>query len=125
MTRAATGTGRFIAVVFDVLNLADPLVIRPITAYDVLEPTERSHEADNEAKAHRRAAGRGRSRPPPARAEPSPPTAGRCHQSAEFHGDFESGGEVQSRTGRPGNDAGRGSRADGDRPAGSVPIRNG
>ena len=33
-----TGTGRFIAVVFDVLNLADPLVIRPITAYDVPEP---------------------------------------------------------------------------------------
>jgi hypothetical protein len=35
-----TGTGRFIAVVFDVLNPADPLVIRPITAYDVPEPTE-------------------------------------------------------------------------------------
>jgi uncharacterized DUF497 family protein len=36
----STGTGRFIAVVFDVLNPADPLVIRPITAYDVSEPTE-------------------------------------------------------------------------------------
>jgi hypothetical protein len=35
-----TGTGRFIAVVFEVLNLADPLVIRPITAYDVPKPTE-------------------------------------------------------------------------------------
>jgi uncharacterized DUF497 family protein len=35
-----TVTGRFIAVVFDVLNPADPLVIRPITAYDVPEPTE-------------------------------------------------------------------------------------
>ncbi|HVK18315.1 MAG TPA: hypothetical protein VM533_15345 [Fimbriiglobus sp.] len=35
-----TGTGRFIAVVFNVLNPADPLVIRPITAYDVPEPTE-------------------------------------------------------------------------------------
>jgi len=35
-----TGTGRFIAVVFDVLNLADPLVIRPITAYDVSELKE-------------------------------------------------------------------------------------
>src|SRR6266702_1117167 len=30
-----TGTGRFVAIVFEVLNLADPLVIRPITAYDV------------------------------------------------------------------------------------------
>lgn len=36
----AAGTGRFIAVVFEVLNLANPLVIRPITAYDVPEPTE-------------------------------------------------------------------------------------
>ena len=35
-----TATGRFIAVVFDVLNLADPLIIRPITAYEVPEPTE-------------------------------------------------------------------------------------
>lgn len=36
----STGTGRFIAVVFEVLNLVDPLVIRPITAYDVPEPSE-------------------------------------------------------------------------------------
>jgi uncharacterized DUF497 family protein len=35
-----TERGRFIVVVFEVLNLADPLVIRPITAYDVPEPTE-------------------------------------------------------------------------------------
>jgi uncharacterized DUF497 family protein len=35
-----TDTGRFIVVVFEVLNPADPLVIRPITAYDVPEPTE-------------------------------------------------------------------------------------
>lgn len=35
-----TITGRFISVVFDVLNPADPLIIRPITAYDVPEPTE-------------------------------------------------------------------------------------
>ncbi len=35
-----TVTGRFIVVVFNVLNPADPLVIRPITAYDVPEPTE-------------------------------------------------------------------------------------
>jgi hypothetical protein len=35
-----TDTGRFIAIVFDVLNPADPLVIRPITAYDVPEPGE-------------------------------------------------------------------------------------
>ena len=33
-----TGTGRFIAVVFEVLNPADPLVLRPITAYEVPEP---------------------------------------------------------------------------------------
>ena len=33
-------TGRFIAVVFEVLNPADPLVIRPITAYEVPEPKE-------------------------------------------------------------------------------------
>jgi len=37
---AKTVTGRFVAIVFEVLNLADPLVIRPITAYDVPEPTE-------------------------------------------------------------------------------------
>jgi hypothetical protein len=36
----STGMGRFIAVVFEVLNLADPLIIRPITAYDVPEPKE-------------------------------------------------------------------------------------
>jgi uncharacterized DUF497 family protein len=35
-----TGTGRFIAVVFEVLNVADPLIIRPITAYEVPEPTD-------------------------------------------------------------------------------------
>ena len=35
-----TQTGRFIVVVFEVLNLTDPLVLRPITAYDVPEPTE-------------------------------------------------------------------------------------
>jgi hypothetical protein len=27
-----TETGRFIAIVFEVLNLADPLIVRPITA---------------------------------------------------------------------------------------------
>ena len=36
----STGTGRFIAVVFEVLNPADPFIIRPITAYDVPEPAE-------------------------------------------------------------------------------------
>jgi len=36
----STDTGRFIAVVFEVMNLADPLVIRPITAYEVPEPRE-------------------------------------------------------------------------------------
>lgn len=36
----STGTGRFIAVVFDVLNPADPLILRPITAYDVPESRE-------------------------------------------------------------------------------------
>jgi hypothetical protein len=35
-----TDTGRFIAVVFEVINLSDPLIIRPITAYDVPEPRE-------------------------------------------------------------------------------------
>lgn len=35
-----TVTGRFIAIVFEVLNPADPLIIRPITAYDVPEPNE-------------------------------------------------------------------------------------
>jgi hypothetical protein len=33
-----TDSGRFIVVVFEVLNPADPLIIRPITAYDVPEP---------------------------------------------------------------------------------------
>ena len=36
----STGMGRFIVVVFEVLNVADPLIIRPITAYDVPEPKE-------------------------------------------------------------------------------------
>jgi hypothetical protein len=35
------------------------------------------------------------------------------------------GGAVQNRTGNRGTDAGRGRRAHGDRPAGSLPIRNG
>ncbi len=35
-----TQTGRFIAVVFEVLNVADPLILRPITAYDVPESVE-------------------------------------------------------------------------------------
>jgi uncharacterized DUF497 family protein len=35
-----SASGRFIAVVFEVLNPADPLIIRPITAYEVPEPTE-------------------------------------------------------------------------------------
>jgi uncharacterized DUF497 family protein len=35
-----TISGRFIVVVFEVLNLSDPLIIRPITAYDVPEPGE-------------------------------------------------------------------------------------
>lgn len=35
-----TNSGRFIVVVFEVLNPANPLVIRPITAYDVAEPKE-------------------------------------------------------------------------------------
>ncbi|MBI2803474.1 MAG: hypothetical protein HYX68_00640 [Planctomycetes bacterium] len=33
-----TVTGRFIAIVFEVLNIADPLIVRPITAYEVSEP---------------------------------------------------------------------------------------
>jgi uncharacterized DUF497 family protein len=36
----STITSRFIVIVFEVLNVADPLIIRPITAYDVPEPTE-------------------------------------------------------------------------------------
>jgi len=35
-----TPTGRYIVVVFEVLNRADPLIIRPITAYEVPEPAE-------------------------------------------------------------------------------------
>jgi hypothetical protein len=35
-----TISGRFIAIVFDVLNPADPLVVRPVTAFDVPEPAE-------------------------------------------------------------------------------------
>lgn len=35
-----TVTGRFIAIVFEVLNIADPLIVRPITAYEVPEPKE-------------------------------------------------------------------------------------
>ena len=35
-----TDTGRFIAVVFEVLNIADPLIIRPINAYEVPEPRD-------------------------------------------------------------------------------------
>ena len=35
-----TGTGRFVAVVFEVLNIADPLIIRPITAYEVPDPKD-------------------------------------------------------------------------------------
>lgn len=40
MAFGGTVTGRFIVVVFEVLNLTDPLVLRPITAYDVPEPME-------------------------------------------------------------------------------------
>jgi hypothetical protein len=36
----STDTGRFIAIVFEVQNLSDPLIIRPITAYEVSEPRE-------------------------------------------------------------------------------------
>jgi uncharacterized DUF497 family protein len=35
-----TDTGCFIAVVFEVLHIGDPLIIRPITAYEVREPSE-------------------------------------------------------------------------------------
>jgi hypothetical protein len=38
MAFGATDTGRFIAIVLELLNLSDPLIIRPITAYDVPEP---------------------------------------------------------------------------------------
>lgn len=33
-----TSTGRHIVVVYEVLNPDDPLILRPITAYDVPEP---------------------------------------------------------------------------------------
>jgi hypothetical protein len=33
-----TYTGRFIAVVFEILNADDPFIVRPITAYEVPEP---------------------------------------------------------------------------------------
>jgi uncharacterized DUF497 family protein len=33
-----TNTGRFIIVVYEVLNADDPLIVRPITSYDVPEP---------------------------------------------------------------------------------------
>jgi uncharacterized DUF497 family protein len=33
-----THTGRFIVVVYEVLNPDDPLILRPITAYEVPEP---------------------------------------------------------------------------------------
>jgi len=35
-----SGTGKFIAVVFEVMSLSDPLIVRPITAYEVPEPRE-------------------------------------------------------------------------------------
>jgi uncharacterized DUF497 family protein len=35
-----TNTGRFIAIVFEVLNLDDPLILRPITAYEVPASSE-------------------------------------------------------------------------------------
>ena len=34
-----TMTDRYIVVVFEVMNLDNPLIIRPITAYEVSEPT--------------------------------------------------------------------------------------
>jgi uncharacterized DUF497 family protein len=33
-----TYTGRFIVVVYEVLNADDPFIVRPITAYEVAEP---------------------------------------------------------------------------------------
>lgn len=33
-----TATGRFILVVYETLNPIDPMVVRPITAYEVPEP---------------------------------------------------------------------------------------
>jgi uncharacterized DUF497 family protein len=38
MAFGTTNTGRFIAVVFEVLHRDDPFIIRPITAYEVHEP---------------------------------------------------------------------------------------
>lgn len=35
-----TNTGRFIAIVFEVLNVDDPTILRPITAYEVQESSE-------------------------------------------------------------------------------------
>ena len=35
----STNTGRYIVVVYEVLNPDDPLIVRPITAYDVPEPS--------------------------------------------------------------------------------------
>jgi hypothetical protein len=34
----STNTGRYIVVVYEVLSADDPLIVRPITAYDVPEP---------------------------------------------------------------------------------------
>jgi hypothetical protein len=34
-----TNTGRYIVVVYEVLNPDDPLIVRPVTAYDVPEPS--------------------------------------------------------------------------------------
>ena len=39
MAFGTTHTGRSIAVAYEVLNADDPLIVRPITAYDVPEPT--------------------------------------------------------------------------------------
>jgi uncharacterized DUF497 family protein len=38
MDFGVTHTGRFVAVVYEVLNPDDPLIVRPVTAYDVPEP---------------------------------------------------------------------------------------
>lgn len=35
----STHTGRFIVVVYEILNRHDPLILRPITAYEVPEPS--------------------------------------------------------------------------------------
>ena len=37
---AHTHTGRFMVVVYDVLNADDPTIIHPVTAYEVPEPQE-------------------------------------------------------------------------------------